>query len=243
VSAVSHEQAWDLAPHLVEAALPGRACRSYRALVSTEAAAGDWARAGVPVGAVVVGDYQVSARGLDGRPWQAPLGETLGFSLVLQPRLPYGYEDLLYLAAAVGLLRVAPADARIEWPDRLHAPDWQGRLVTQGEPDGGPLGWWIVSALLHPAPPPRADLLAGAVAAIESAVERAPREVVEEFEAHCSTLGRRVRLRIAPLRPGSPEVVGRAVGCRDNGGLAVETDEGRRAVVTASQLGSIEYLD
>lgn len=235
---------WDLESERLAALLPGRPCQSFPALLSTEAAALAWAREGAPAGAVVVGDYQVSARGRDGHAWEVPLGESVGFSLVLRPRLPFGYDGLLYVAATVGLLRVAPGDALVHWPDRVAAPSgWDGRVVVQTEPDAGPLGWAVVSVLVRPASPPRTGTLAAAVQAVEEATEQAPRQLLEVFASRAATLGRRVRVRLAPLGPNAPQIVGRSSACRDNGGLVVDTDDGRRAVIPPHELGTIEYLD
>ena len=56
----------DLAADALAADLPGRPLRSYPALLSTEADALAWARAGGPGGAVVVAGYQASPRGRAG---------------------------------------------------------------------------------------------------------------------------------------------------------------------------------
>ncbi|HWH34036.1 MAG TPA: hypothetical protein VNT56_01805 [Acidimicrobiales bacterium] len=53
----------DLSAGVLAAALPDRPLRSYPAPLSTEADALAWARAGAPVGAVVVADYQAAPRG------------------------------------------------------------------------------------------------------------------------------------------------------------------------------------
>jgi BirA family biotin operon repressor/biotin-[acetyl-CoA-carboxylase] ligase len=64
----------DLAADVLAADLPGRPLRSYPALLSTEADALAWARAGAPDGAVVVAGYQASPRGRAGLPWQVQQG-------------------------------------------------------------------------------------------------------------------------------------------------------------------------
>lgn len=235
---------WDLAPAALTATLGGRPHRAYPALVSTQAAAVAWAREGAPPGALVVGDYQASARGWDGRPWTASLGACLGFSLVLRPRLPFGYEDLVYPAVCAGLLTLAPDGMYAQWPDRVAGDaGWEARTLVEHEPDGGPLGWTVASVLLGPVAPPRAELLAAAVEAVEDAVGGSPREVLDTYRARCATLGRRVRVRLLPLRPGGPEAVGRAADLRDDGGLVVETDEGRVAVVRPADAGAVEFLE
>lgn len=58
------ELSTDLSAHALAEALPGRPVRSYPAMLSTEADALAWARAGADDGAVVVAGYQAAPREL-----------------------------------------------------------------------------------------------------------------------------------------------------------------------------------
>ena len=95
--------------------------RAYRSLASTQTLARAWAATGAPEGAVVVADYQTAGRGRHGRPWTAPSGTALLFSVVLRPRLPVARWPEIPLAAgcaiAEGLETVAPVSAKLKWPN------------------------------------------------------------------------------------------------------------------------------
>ena len=58
----------DLSAEALAAVLPGRPIRAYPALLSTEADALAWARAGAPSGALVAAAYQAAPRCRAGLP-------------------------------------------------------------------------------------------------------------------------------------------------------------------------------
>ncbi len=95
--------------------------RAYRSLASTQTLARAWAATGAPEGAVVLADYQTAGRGRHGRPWTAPGGTALLFSVVLRPRLPVARWPEIPLATgcavAEGLETVAPVSATLKWPN------------------------------------------------------------------------------------------------------------------------------
>src|SRR5919109_1184709 len=119
----------DLSADSLAAALPGRAVRTYPALLSTEADALAWARSGAPAGALVVADYQASPRGRAGLEWRVRPGGDLAFSLVLRPDLPAEREGWLYRVAASGLADVAGEEATIQWPDEVRRGETRGAGV------------------------------------------------------------------------------------------------------------------
>jgi BirA family transcriptional regulator, biotin operon repressor / biotin---[acetyl-CoA-carboxylase] ligase len=100
--------------------LSGPLC-AYRSAESTQDLARAWADAGAPEGAVVLADYQAAGRGQRGRPWTAPPGTALLFSVVLRPRLPVSRWPQIPLAAgcavAESLEAVAPCAAWLKWPN------------------------------------------------------------------------------------------------------------------------------
>ena len=159
--------ATDLSLEALAGALPGRPLRSYPALLSTEADALAWARAGAPAGAVVVSDYQASPRGRAGWPWEVRPGAGLGFSVVLRPNLAARREGWLYTIATSGLADALGDDATIEWPDEVTiAGRRAGAVGVQVEQREHGLAWAVVSVLVVEATPPRGELLARVVEAI-----------------------------------------------------------------------------
>ena len=234
----------DLSSEALAATMPAdppRPVRAYPALLSTEAAALAWARAGAPAGAVIVADYQASARGRGGWPWQVRAGVGLGFSLVLRPRLAAVRDGWLYVVALCALADVVGADARLEWPDevrvrgaRAAAVGIQADLVAPEAP------WAVVSVLIDDAKPPRGPLLARAVAAIEERAHTASSPLLRSYLERCDTLGRAVRARLLPLGPAGPEVSGTAVTVLRDGALVIAAADGRRVAVPPASLALLE---
>jgi BirA family biotin operon repressor/biotin-[acetyl-CoA-carboxylase] ligase len=238
------ELSGDLAAEELERLLPGRPIRSYPALLSTEADALAWARAGAPEGAVVVADYQASPRGRAGVEWHLRPGESVAFSLVLRPRLPAEREGWLYTVAAAGLADALGADTTIEWPDEVRRGD--DRVGAIGVQTGlGPEGteWAVVNVLVARAAPTRAAALAAAVEAIEARYGERPVAVLADYLRRCSTIGRRVRARLIPLGPGGVAITGKAVNARTDGSLVLERDDSTRIAVRPQSLGLLEEAD
>jgi BirA family biotin operon repressor/biotin-[acetyl-CoA-carboxylase] ligase len=234
----------DLAAEVLGPLLPGRAVRSYPALLSSEVDAEAWARAGGPHGGVVTAGYLAAPRGRAGLPW--PLGPDRGlvFSLLLRPDLTPEREGFPYLAAGLGLADVLGPDAVVRWPDEVHGPD--GRLGAVGlrtelGPDG--VRWAVLTMLAEHVGPPRGPLLARIVAAVEGRLDDPIEALLAAYRARCGTLGRRVRARLVPLGPAGPQLEGEAVDVRGDGALVIRTEEGRRAVVPPPNLGMLEDLD
>ncbi|MCI0582650.1 MAG: biotin--[acetyl-CoA-carboxylase] ligase [Chloroflexi bacterium] len=95
--------------------------RAYGSVASTQTVARAWADAGAPEGAVVVADHQTAGRGRRGRPWTAPAGTSLLFSVVLRPPLPVARWPEIPLAAgcavAESLEAVTGVSVDLEWPN------------------------------------------------------------------------------------------------------------------------------
>jgi BirA family transcriptional regulator, biotin operon repressor / biotin---[acetyl-CoA-carboxylase] ligase len=233
----------DLSPEALADALPGRPLRTYPAMLSTEADAQAWARAGAPAGALVVADYQASPRGRGGLPWQVRQGEGLGFSVVLRPRLAPEAEGWPYVAATDGLAALLSAETT--WPDEVWGRG-QRRLAAVGVHANAAatgIDWVVVTVLIADASPPRTPLLGAALEAIEAHLARSPDEVLDAYRGRCRTLGRRVRARLVPMGPAGIVLEGIAADVRTNGGLVIATDEGRRAVVPPQDLGVLEVVE
>ncbi len=232
----------DLSAPIVEAALPGRAVRCYRAMLSTEADALAWARAHAPEGAVVVAGYQAAPRGRAGRVWPvAPEQPGLGFSVVLRPRLADRREGWLYTLATAALAGVCGEDATIEWPDEVRTQEGlAGAVAVQVQPDPPGLTWAVVSFLVPTAEPPRAKLMARIVEELKATGAARVSDVLEGYTRRCETLGRRVVARLVPMGPTGTRVTGTAVAGLKDGSLLIETDEGRRVAVPPQSLGLLE---
>ncbi len=231
----------DLTAEALQAALPGRPLQSYPALLRTGTVAIEWAASGAPDGAVVVADYQISPRGRADRPWKVVPGRGLGFSIVMRPRLPAEREDWLYTVVLAALADVYGGGATIEWPDEvLHegvtvaAVGVNARLGA----DGG--GWAVVGVLLPHAEPPRGELLAAALRAIDARRASAPSVVLADYDRRCATIGRRVRLRL--LGGTGPRTEGRAVATLEDGALLLETGAGTRGPVRARDVREVEQV-
>lgn len=228
----------DLSAEALAAAMPGRPVRSYRALLSTDADAVAWGRAGGPAGAVVAADIQASARGRGGLPWSPRPGRDLCFSVLLRPDFTADEEGWLFVAAAVAVLDTLGADA-IQWPDRVERG---GRPVADvaghaGLGAGG-VDWAIVNLLIHDTPPPRAPLVARLAEAVE-AVQRPDAEVLARYREHCATLGRDVVAHVVPTWPDGVQIAGRATSVLEDGALVIARADGRRMAVRPQHLARL----
>lgn len=221
--------------------MPARAIRSYPALLSTESAALAWARTGAPSGAVIVADYQASPRGRAGIEWRVTPGRDLGFSLVLRPRLTADREGWLYTVASCALADVLGPGAGVSWPDEVIVDGCRAAAVgSYADLTAGRVNWTVLTVLFPGALPPRGQLLARAVEALEARVCAPSSDVLADYLARCRTLERRVRARLIPVGPGGLVVEGRAATCLKDGSLVIETVEGRRIAVRPQALGALE---
>ena len=229
----------DLSAEALAEAMPGRPVRSYRALLSTDADAIAWARAGGPAGAIVAADIQASARGRGGLPWTPRPGKDLCFSVLLRPEFVPDEEGWLFVAAAIGVLEVLAADA-IEWPDRVER---EGHPVADvaGHAGLGPHGvdWAVVNVLIHDAEPPRGPLVARLVEAIE-AVQAPQADVLARYRERCTTLGREVVAHVIPTWPDGVRIAGTATSVLEDGALLIAQEDGRRIAVRPQHLARLE---
>ncbi|WP_219415770.1 biotin--[acetyl-CoA-carboxylase] ligase [Pseudonocardia nigra] len=234
----------DLSAEILAEVLSGRPVRTYPALLSTEADAEAWARAGGPAGAVVTAGYLAAPRGRAGLPWPQHADRGLVFSLLLRPDLPAQREGWPYVAAALGIADVLGCEVAIRWPDEVYGPN--GRAAALGmRTELGPdrLRWCVLTVLVEQAAPPRGALLAAVVAAVEGRLDDPVDALLATYRDRCATLGRHVRARLIPLGPAGPQVEGEAVDVRADGALVIRTDDGRRAVVPPANLGMLDELD
>lgn len=236
-------EATDLTRAGLEELLGERPLRTYPAILSTEAEALSWARDGAPHGSLVVAGYQASPRGRSGLSWGEHLepGHGLGASLVLRPDLAADSQGWLYTSTLVGLRDVLDDDTVIAWPDRLERDGRPVALVgVQAEPAGDRLRWAVVNLLVPGAEPPRGELLARLVAAVDDRSRQSPDEVLPVAREHCVTLGQRVAARMLPLGPSAPTIEGVARDLTADGGLSIRRDDGASVVVLPEALGFLE---
>lgn len=240
----------DLARDVLEQRLPGRALRTYPAMLSTEADAIAWARRGAPDGALVVAGYQASPRGRAGLAWGGAFsrGQGLGFSVVLRPDLSPEREGWLYAVATLALVdAIAPEDDRvtIAWPDRLvRGSEVVAAVGVQAEAGTDRLDWAVLTLLLPGCEPPRTDMLVAVADALEQWRARDVDTARHAYARRCGTLGTRVRARLLPLGPSAPAVLGHAADLAPDGGLVIVEEATRaRAVVLPQALGFLEDPD
>lgn len=228
-----------LAHHLGE-----RPIRSYAALLSTDAEALAWARAGAPQGAVVISGYQASPRGRGGIPWIVDPDSSLTFSLILRPQWPSFREGWLYTLVTTALADVIGDTATIEWPDQVRVDGRRAAGV------GGYVelldrqtSWAVATVHIDRVHPPRGPRLAQVLQAIEARDRATTDEVLADYLARCETIGRRVRACMVPLGPAGPVIEGKAVSALLDGSLVLETAQGRRIAVRPQNLGVLEEAE
>lgn len=212
----------------------------YATVVSTEADAMSWARAGAPEGSVVVAQNQISARCRPRRPW--PTGDAgFSFTLVLHPDLPPIRAGILHLAATGGIADVLGPGASIEWPDEVYLGERLAALVSvHAEQTVRGLEWALVNVMLTEVPPPRAPVLARVVEAIELRYRQPADQLVAEWAPRCRTIGRSVAARLYPIGR-DVRVSGRAVAVRGTGGLTLlDEATGRERAVRPHELAAWE---
>jgi BirA family transcriptional regulator, biotin operon repressor / biotin---[acetyl-CoA-carboxylase] ligase len=230
----------DLSAGALADAVPGRPLRTYPALLSTDADAVAWARAGAPAGAVVVADYQASARGRGGLPWTARPGRDLCFSLVLRPAISADDEGWLFVAAALAVLEVVGGDATVEWPDRVLLGE---RVVADVAGHAGlgadGVAWAIVNLILYDVQAPRGPLIARLAEAVER-VQLPHTETLARFRERCATIGRAVVAHVIPTWPDGVQIAGTALSVLEDGALVIERADGSRIAVRPQHLARLE---
>lgn len=227
----------DLSTEALAGLLPGRPLRCYPALLSTEAEAQAWARAGAPAGAVVTAEYQASPRGRGGLEWHPEPGRSLAFSIVLRPGLPAAREGWLYPVSTSALADAG--DGEIEWPDAVPGV---GAVGVHAELGPAAVDWAVVNVLLEEAQPPRGPLLARVVEAIETRLAEPSARVLADYLPRCATIGRSLRARLVPMGPSGVQVSGVARTVLTDGALVLEQEDGRRIAVRPQGLGVLEPL-
>ena len=98
-------------------------------IASTNARAAELAADGAPEGQLVAADVQTAGRGRHGRPWQAPAGSSLMWSLLVRPKVPTTHLGLLPLLTGLAVAEtiqpfIPSAEVTVKWPNDV--------LITRG---------------------------------------------------------------------------------------------------------------
>lgn len=222
----------------------------YPELASTMDTAMEMARKGCPGFTVVAAERQTRGRGRLQRAWQSAQGG-LYFTMVLRPDIPLSDAPLINLAAAVDLADSLAAlygiQARLKWPNDLLV---KGRklagILSQmaAEPDriefiNLGIGVNVHNDTRKVKPPAvsvarltdravsRARILAGFWDRLERRLtEGGMSGVVAQWKERSVTLGKPVKVQTL-----NDQIEGRAVDVEPNGGLVVETADGRRTTI------------
>jgi BirA family biotin operon repressor/biotin-[acetyl-CoA-carboxylase] ligase len=231
----------DLSKDALAEIFPPQLLRFYPALVSTEADALAWARAGAPEGALVVAGYQASPRGRSGIYWKVDGQNDLAFSLIVRPMFPVKRAGWLYTVSISGLADALGDEARIEWPDEVYiGQERAGAVGVQMGPGEVSMDWAVINIHVAGASRPRGQQLKRIVDAVRVRYRSANEVVLGDYLARCRTLGRQVVARLIPLGTAGPTVSGKAVGSLPDGGLVILTEKGSRIVVLPQNLGILE---
>ena len=212
-----------------------RKLQSHPVLLSIASHASDWAGAGAPDGAVVVAGSQVAARGRAGTRWSVSPTRGLTFALVLRPKMAAEKEGYLYTLVLAALADVCGPGVTIEWPDEVRrgnemvaAASIEVRLGAEGVKSA------VINVLLPEAEPPRGELLATVLQAIEARVDGPHDQALEDHRRLCATIGRNVR---GQLLGGQARFEGTAVDTLDDGALVIAVSGDRRVPVRPQDVG------
>jgi BirA family biotin operon repressor/biotin-[acetyl-CoA-carboxylase] ligase len=218
---------------------------------STQQIARDYALSGAPSGLVIVAEVQTDGRGRHGRRWHSPMGG-LYMTVVLRSIVNVRLLPLLAgVAAAEAIEAFAGIEAELKWPnDVLVGGKKIGGVIAESGWSGGEVKFTLLGVGVNvnnplPEDVPEATTLAreiGAELDIESLLQKLlgrlgyhlqqlgadPSMVLESWRRKAQTLGRRVEVKDA-----SGEIVkGLAVDIDPEGALILETEGGRRKIVS-----------
>lgn len=217
---------------------------------STNSVAVSLAQQGAPEGTLVIADEQTAGRGRLGRPWVAPHGTCLLFSLLFRPSLEARRAQGLTMVCGLGLRQavrdVTGLPAQLKWPNDLLLHDRKaGGMLTELSAQVGRLDYVVVGIGLNvnvdaaQLPPQfhaaslltelgrsvsRVQLLQRALEDIEARYHtlQAGLWPLQEWSAALDTLGKQVQLNTA-----EGVLDGQVEGVDEQGALLVRQDDGR----------------
>jgi BirA family transcriptional regulator, biotin operon repressor / biotin---[acetyl-CoA-carboxylase] ligase len=218
---------------------------------------------GAPEGFVVRAEEQTQGRGRHGRPWLSPPGSGLWWNILLRPDRAVEAISALPLVVGVSVVTALTGhlgvSCGLKWPNDVlattpgphHFAKIAGILAERLADGSVMVGVGLNVAQQNsqlPAGGASLDMLLGRAtdrealfAALLIQVARDYRRwqndewSLDEYRAHCLTLGHAVRVG-AMAGSAQPPVEGRAVGIDAYGHLVVATDSGDEQVVSAGDV-------
>ena len=149
----------------------------------------------LPIGSVVMADYQTHGRGRLSHRWDSPPGSALLVSFVLQPN------PLLSLAVGIAAAEACGRGVRLKWPNDLLLDSRKvGGILVEASPSlavcgiGINLSWAPEDAAKLDEP--RAELLERLRAAMERWASAPAAEVVARWRELSDTIGQKVRVEL-----------------------------------------------
>ena len=229
----------------------GREIHVFQETSSTNDVVERLARDGVPEGAVVFAESQSKGRGRIGRKWVSPTGEGLWFSVLLRPNLRSQEATQLTVIAATSLARALRhhgiAQPAIKWPNDILVRERKlAGVLTELAAEIDHIRYVIlgIGVNVNFTEMPReirgistsvrietgqnirrAELAASILRELDADYLRLRHgefaRIAEEWASQCTTLGRRVSIRV-----GDRTVHGRAEALDSSGALLLRTDYG-----------------
>jgi BirA family biotin operon repressor/biotin-[acetyl-CoA-carboxylase] ligase len=257
-----------LDPTSLAALAPDLVVEVLETATSTNAVAGDRARAGAPEGLVVVAEHQTAGRGRLDRMWESPPRSAVIFSMLLRPRVPladWPWLPLLTGYAVTNALRGLGYDAGVKWPndvligdrklagilvERIETPDGPAAVVGVGLNAGLtveelPVPTATSLAIESGADPDRTEALVTLLRALWEAYDAwqaggdaATAQLRSSYAVACVTVGRDVRVDL----PGGDVLTGRATGV-DAGGRLIVSGPAGEVVVGAGDVVHVRSVD
>jgi BirA family biotin operon repressor/biotin-[acetyl-CoA-carboxylase] ligase len=227
----------------------------FESIDSTNTCAKTLAEADSEAGAVVIADHQTRGVGRHGRAWQSEPGANLLFSCILRPSVPQERAGLLTFYAAVAVARAAESvtgrQLECKWPNDLllNGKKCCGILLENSFANGR-LSYSVVGIGLNVNQPSFPDEMthratslareAGSEFDRKQLLQRILEEldalypdasegrfdrILAEWNDRCTMFGKEIE-----VENHESKLRGKAVRLNTDGGLVIETAEGRRVV-------------